>query len=238
MCILQHVRTGRPVVGNFTLFLRIPKARLRRSNKIVGLSVGASVHELFIADIANNVVSAFNLKEDRFVAPKVYRGSAVYGKFVHDVAYSADWGTLTSQRWTSCAQNLECARSPAQPLVGVASTNCISRVTETAACYCVFWATEVFSLGSWTRLKCSCAVCRQTGKLITALNSHSRKDTEGSTFFSPITTSGWLLLCKAGRCPLSRGRNAQPPAAIERYASGRPIAPVLWRNSAGGRGVE
>ena len=94
MCILQHVRTGRPVVENFTLFRRIPKTRLRRSNEIVGLSGGASAHELFIADIANNVVRAFNLKDDRLVVPTVYRGSAARGEFVHDVAYIAEWRTL------------------------------------------------------------------------------------------------------------------------------------------------
>ena len=96
MCILQHVRTGRPVV--FTLFRRIPKTRLRRSNEtaaeIVGLSGAATAHELFIADSANNVVRAFNLKEDRFVAPKVYTGSAASGEFVHDVAYNSEWRTL------------------------------------------------------------------------------------------------------------------------------------------------
>ena len=61
---------------------------------IVGLSGGAAAHELFIADFANNVVRAFNLRTERFVAPAVYTGSAESFELVQDVAYSAEWRTL------------------------------------------------------------------------------------------------------------------------------------------------
>ena len=97
----KPLEIARPVPSQQVVQLRWSRDRLVRSNEsgphIVAMAAGGSAAELFIADRANNVVRAFDVRSGQLGARDVYRGSS--GESVRSVAYSAHTDTLFIGTW-------------------------------------------------------------------------------------------------------------------------------------------